>query len=131
MGLAILEAYNDLFSINENPTSSDRVAIEGKFKTVHGSKDAVARIQANTFLTLLGLADIEKARQNGGNGLEVQPKQILPDTDSPKVEDKVPLPANSFNAGLHYNIQIHLPATKDIEVYNAIFKSIKQNLYDG
>jgi hypothetical protein len=30
--------------------------------------------------------------------------------------------------GLHYNIQIHLPATKDIEVYNAIFKSVKEHL---
>ena len=31
--------------------------------------------------------------------------------------------------GLHYNIQVHLPATKDIEVYNAIFKSLKEHLY--
>jgi hypothetical protein len=30
--------------------------------------------------------------------------------------------------GLHYNIQIHLPATKDIEVFNAIFKSLKEHL---
>ena len=32
--------------------------------------------------------------------------------------------------GLHYNIQIHLPATKDIEVYNAIFKSLKEHLIE-
>ena len=32
--------------------------------------------------------------------------------------------ANEF----HYNIQIHLPATNDISVYNAIFKSLKDNL---
>jgi len=32
--------------------------------------------------------------------------------------------------GLHYNIQIHLPATKDIEVYNAIFKSLKEHLFE-
>ena len=31
-------------------------------------------------------------------------------------------------AGFHYNIQIHLPATTDISVYNAIFKSLKDNL---
>ena len=28
----------------------------------------------------------------------------------------------------HYNIQIHLPVTTDITVYNAIFKSLKENL---
>lgn len=31
-------------------------------------------------------------------------------------------------SGLHYNIQIHLPATKDAEVYNAIFKSLREHL---
>ena len=32
--------------------------------------------------------------------------------------------------GLKYDIAIHLPATKDIEVYNAIFKSLKEHLVD-
>ena len=31
---------------------------------------------------------------------------------------------------LHYNIQIHLPATKDVEVFNAIFKSLKEHLLE-
>jgi len=30
--------------------------------------------------------------------------------------------------GLHYNIEIHLPATKDVEVYNAIFKSLREHI---
>ena len=29
---------------------------------------------------------------------------------------------------LHYNIQIHLPVTKDIEVYNVIFKALFEDL---
>jgi hypothetical protein len=29
---------------------------------------------------------------------------------------------------MHYNIQIHLPETRDITVYDAIFKSLKQHL---
>jgi hypothetical protein len=36
----------------------------------------------------------------------------------------------THGASLHYNIQIHLPATKDIEVLNAIFKSLKEHLID-
>jgi hypothetical protein len=31
---------------------------------------------------------------------------------------------------LHYNIQIHLPATKDVEVFNAIFRSLREHLLD-
>jgi hypothetical protein len=134
LGNAILETYGDLFSINENPTSSDRKAIEGKFKTVHGSNEKVSKLQAATFLTLLGLSDIDAAREQEdspvqdkvdkdavvNHAIETPPSPKLPSKHSPQ----------TFSAGLHYNIQIHLPATKDIEVYNAIFKSIKNNLYD-
>lgn len=35
----------------------------------------------------------------------------------------------SISPDFHYNIQIHLPATTDISVYNAIFKSIRENLF--
>jgi hypothetical protein len=31
---------------------------------------------------------------------------------------------------LNYNIQIHLPPTKDVEVYNAIFKSLREHLLE-
>ena len=31
-------------------------------------------------------------------------------------------------ASFHYNIQIHLPVTTDVTVYNAIFRSLKDHL---
>ena len=31
---------------------------------------------------------------------------------------------------LGYTIQVHLPATTDINVYNAVFKSLKEHLLD-
>jgi hypothetical protein len=37
-------------------------------------------------------------------------------------------PKQGSELGLNYNIQIHLPATKDLEVYNAIFKSLREHL---
>jgi hypothetical protein len=33
-------------------------------------------------------------------------------------------------SGLRYNIEIHLPATKDPEVFSAIFRSLKEHLLD-
>jgi hypothetical protein len=36
----------------------------------------------------------------------------------------------AITPALHYNIQIHLRATKDIEVFNAIFKSLKEHLLE-
>ena len=52
------------------------------------------------------------------------------DDDFEIIEHKVEkeLVASSGTPQFHYNIQIHLPATTDISVYNAIFKSLKDNL---
>ena len=43
-------------------------------------------------------------------------------------EPMSPITGNPSMTQFHYNIQIHLPATNDISVYNAIFKSLKENL---
>ncbi|MDD5149341.1 MAG: hypothetical protein PHC28_02520 [Flavobacterium sp.] len=55
-------------------------------------------------------------------------KQSIAD-DKPQ-DVLTPKTLSTSKVGLHYNIQIHLPATKDVEVYNAIFKSLKEHLID-
>src|SRR6266498_1343745 len=59
MAEALREAYEDIFHINEKPTSSDREAIEGKFKSAHNTSDRVAAEQTKTFYALLKLADLD------------------------------------------------------------------------
>ena len=54
-------------------------------------------------------------------------------TPEPSVETKPvaePVLAKAAATSLNYNIQIHLPATKDIEVFNAIFKSLREHLIE-
>lgn len=127
MGEALLEAYQDLFTINENPTSDDRGAIEGKFKSAHNASDRVAQCQAMTFFALLELADLDAARGGGS-----QP----PRTDEEQGEAPVEQPPSAVHSEpskpgslrLRYNIEVHLPPTKDVEVYNAIFKSLREHL---
>lgn len=123
MGEAIKEAYSDIFLIKENPTESDRATIEGKFKSYHNSSDLSAKRMANTFYALLAIADINSKPQKKK---KEQPQKTEPKTEP---EHSVPHPIIQSAPGLHYNIQIHLPATKDVEVYNAIFKSLKEHLY--
>jgi len=123
LAAALREAYGDVFHVAERPTDSDRAAIEGKFKSAQNSSDRVAELQAMTFLSLLKLADLTQANA---------PKPILPiNTPAPDVskgaEDNLKLPP-SAGLNLRYNIEIHLPATKDPEVFNAIFKSLKSHL---
>lgn len=120
IGEALREAYGDLFVIKANPTDVDRALIEGKFKSAHNSTDRVAKLMASTFYSLLALADLQPASKS--------PEAPAAETPAPTVPEAPEKPASPLAPTLHYNIQIHLPATKDVEVFNAIFKSLKEHL---
>lgn len=125
LGEALREAYADLFLINDNLSANDRPAIEGKFKSTANSTERVAQLQAATFLGLLKMADISKHPSAA--------VAKVPLEDSGEGAGRPPeKPAASALKGLdlRYTIEVHLPPTKDIEVFNAIFKSLKQNLMD-
>jgi len=128
LGQAIREAYEDIFHIKENPTKSDRSAIEGRFKSAHNASDRVASLQAATFLALLDLADLTGSKTPPGKKKE-QEKAEPESRGSNGKPAAPPVPELPF-AGLRYNIEVHLPATKDVEVYNAIFKSLKAHLLE-
>jgi hypothetical protein len=130
MGEALKEAYSDIFLINSNPTDKDRDLVQGKFKSYHNASDNVAKLHANTFYSLLEIADLNQGiKSQTMTQKEPDEKTQEHKPKAPQVEEaKISL--TSSNVGLHYNIQIHLPATKDVEVYNAIFKSLKNHLID-
>ncbi len=124
MGEALREAYGDVFTIKANPTDADRALIEGKFKSVHNASANVAKLMASTFYSLLELADLSP----GAVETKKEEKQPEPQVQA-KIGGDTRLPSHP-PATLHYNIQIHLPATKDIEVFNAIFKALKEHLLE-
>lgn len=136
MADSIREAYSDIFVIKAKPTKSDKAAIEGKFKSTYNLSDTAANRAASTFLALLDLAD----------PAHLYREKVVADLSDEGIENPVepdasfqPLAAGRerradlqerASLDLRYNIQIHLPATKDIEVYNAIFRSIREHLID-
>jgi len=122
LGQALREAYGDIFLIKEHPSPSDKASVEGKFKSFHNVSENVAGLMASTFFGLLAIADISAKKGASANPTVA----IHTQTDNPYA---VQTEKNGYiGAGLHYNIQIHLPATKDVEVYNAIFKSLREHL---
>jgi hypothetical protein len=128
MGEDLREAYGDIFLIKSSPSKEDKASIQGKFKSFHNASERTAQLMTNTFLALLALADLSgkakpKPKQQPQTSEEKGKTEVTPDVTPP--QETPPLAP-----GLHYNIQIHLPATKDIEVYNAIFKSLKEHLYE-
>lgn len=122
MGDALKEAYADIFLIKATPTNADKAAVEGKFKSFHNASDNVSQLMSKTFFGLLALADLSgpASKKQKQEMAENQEQETPPHQES--AQNKPLL------TGLHYNIQIHLPATKDVEVYNAIFKSLKEHL---
>jgi hypothetical protein len=122
LGEALQEAYSDIFLIKNRPTQADAASIQGKFKSFHNASDNTASLMTKTFLGLLSQADIVSKRSS-----EILEKQSLSEPD-PKPNFGVS--GKGVLSGLHYNIEIHLPATKDVEVYNAIFKSLKEHFVE-
>ena len=120
LGERIRALYSELYTINTKIHETSEKTIKGAISRVTG-KDAktVGRYYA-TFKALTVVA-------------KFVPPIIKEKEEKPKIEEEVPkeMPAVEppvRDAGFYYNIQIHLPATTDISVYNAIFKSLKENL---
>ena len=135
MGEALRDAYEEIFHINEKPTKADRPAIEGKFKSALNVTDRVAEVQAMTFLALLEMADLSVSQPASQTPppvpVEMKNQEEAPDEDAQdEIERRLLRRRTLDQVQLRYNIEIHLPPTKDIEVYNAIFKSLKEHLLE-
>lgn len=131
LGEAIREAYGDLFTIKAKPTDADRQLIEGKFRSVHNATPNTSKLMASTFYALLDLADLDipEKKEEEQKVEEKKPVEAEPDVP-PSIKPAEPIVPPPGRTSLHYDIQIHLPATKDVEVYNAIFKSLKEHLLE-
>lgn len=130
MAEAIKEVYQDIFLISAKPTQNDKDAVLGKFKSYHNATDRMATLMTGTFFALLALADLKEQKRKTEVTSDDTDK-LRKDKDlSEEGKMKGPHPTPP-KPSLHYNIQIHLPATKDVEVYNAIFRSLKDHLYEA
>lgn len=122
----IKDYYKDLFSIDTNMNVASDSEIKGAISRVTGKDEKdVKRIMA-TFKALCHYADFSTSVIAENQFSE----EISNDSESSS-ENLIETTANSdkITPDFHYNIQIHLPATTDISVYNAIFKSMKENLF--
>jgi hypothetical protein len=122
LGEALREAYEDLFHVNAKPTKADRAAIQGTFKSVNNVSDRIADLQTMTFYAFLDKADV--------GGAKPRKDETKPLQDHQEGAEKSGAQPSGRSLQLRHNIEVHLPATKDIEVYNAIFKALKEHLLD-
>lgn len=125
----VQEAYEDLFNLRKDAQNMSNEDVKNKLKTLtQGQKgDRVIDQMSMTFRALCNYADWldEPLDQN---------------TITPCVENEQPTEGHSVSKtlqqpsitspkmNLHYNIQIHLPETTNMAVYDAIFQSLKKHL---
>lgn len=127
----IKEAYVDLFNLNISANTMTQTEVEGKFKTLtNGAKAGTTITQmAKTFLALCGYADWSEVADEV-NATNVHPVVVTEQMSAPisVVESKPQEQQRSGGFDLNYNIHIHLPATRDQSVYDALFASLAKHI---
>ncbi len=124
------KAYSELYRAAEYAHNLSREELINKLRTLLGaSKDDknISKV-AGTFLELVKLANFDKHKKVKHTEHKNEPDKIA--EKGPSLETKGTEPLSSINKsfGISYTINLNLPATTEIEVYNSIFKALKENL---
>jgi len=124
--------YSDLYAIDPKFHTLPEAEIKSTMMRITGKDEESAKRYFATFKTLASLANFGPRHDSKNAVSEENPGD---DAVKQKVDASLPAPSPPIHADhskrkteYHYNIQIHLPVTSDISVYNAIFKSLKENL---
>lgn len=124
MAQLVKEAYGPLYEANEYAHELEKNEIVSNLRqmTGAGTDDRIIPAVAASFLELCKLSDFE----------DVEPDDDLADLEVEKPEaDSRPQPSEKrHKVGFSYTINLNLPATTEVEVFNAIFKSLKQHILD-
>ena len=122
--------YSDLFKIDTEAHTKSSGDLTGMFARLAEKGDAVTQKMATTFYTLAQLADFTEA------GKQEQSDNAGDDDveDGAEQEQEQPGRQGRANGGsgatlaLRHDIHVHLPLSTDVAVYDAIFKSLRENL---
>ena len=126
IAIGIQEAYEDLFNLNKDAQNLSQDEVKNKLKTLtQGQKgDRVIESMAKTFKTLCDYADWTDLT-TPSVAPTIKSSEVSDNAEEKKVLNTQP---QSKEMNLHYNIQIHLPETTNMAVYDAIFQSLKKHL---
>lgn len=135
------EAYADIYQLHRDAHDLPRAELVGKIKTLTQGQasDAVVAKMASTFTALAKLADFDAARtRSSGDEAAVEsgrdtdpdgePAEIRPGGEGHGPPPLVAPPGALNLGGLVYNIELHLPDSRDPAVYEALFRALKTHL---
>jgi hypothetical protein len=124
LGEAIRKGYADIFAKDENAHLLDKPKFKGLVMEATGeSHDSkMLELIVNTYWNAKTLAEFET---NNTSETDDQQEEVIPKGIDNKSETGH---TKKVNLGLNYTINLVLPKTDDPAIYNAIFKSLRENL---
>jgi hypothetical protein len=116
-------AYKGLFATDEHAEALSANQLKGRLSTLTNKDAGVVQKMVTTFTTLVAQADFTDAESL--QDIEAEEERAI---DSPagvaSAARQQAAPAFTFS----HVIFINLPATTDVAVYDAIFKSLRENI---
>jgi len=127
---AIRESYGDLFDVSIKANELSVQEVKNKLRTLTQGKysETVLSMMANTFRALVDYAEWGDKNEKIEKKLETKKEEQKSEAIKKDTPDTTPEKGNLKKAELHYNIQIHLPESRDSAVYDALFESLKKHL---
>jgi hypothetical protein len=115
---ALRKGYARLYETNEYAHDLDDEGLKGLVLQVTGLERS-----NSTFKAIIGSFNALKAYAKwDGTGEET------PDEEEKPAEEHLPLGGPPPGVNLGYTINLHLPPTSDVAVFNAIFKSLREHI---
>lgn len=123
------EAFSEIFDRNTYAYELPRDKLTALVVQITGSakEDRTSQAIVSTFWTLKEMADFEGALDSPKRAVSSQPTSPVELPPSPTVQAGKPVQEN-VDFRLSYTINLNLPETTDPEVFNAIFKALKEHL---
>lgn len=126
---ALRDAYADVFAGDQQAHEQNTTQLKGVFARVSGKGDAVAQKMAATFKALADQADFSAVPTDGAERAETAAAtREAEEQPPPHHQQATPAASGGTTFRLAHDIHIHLPESTEIAVYDAIFRSIRNNL---
>lgn len=128
---AVRETYADLFTLRRDAQNMSKQEVINKAKTLSQGtfSESVLDKFAATFLALCSIADFSREAWSTEQNSVSQNAENETTPPNAGIADK-PETRLLGLGGIHYNIQIVLPASRDPKVFDALFRSLKEHLID-
>jgi len=130
------EGYSELYKRNEYAHELSDSKLKGLIIEVTGHEHDASSVTntCSCFKNIKAFAEFNEASQESSVMPLMEKEEVNLSgsaTTTPTQPLLPPQQNHGFGLNLGYNINLNLPATSDIAVFNAIFKSLKENLLES